>query len=92
MPQFVTPDDMVFVYKALVHEQKDIIQDKDQSKLSEADKKHNKSGMIDYSAFLKGLVRICILGQEKIGGVNKESLQAALDKQAEKNKSKVEEF
>lgn len=40
------------------------------------------AGMIDYDLWKKGLVRIGVRAQEKLGGINKENLQAKLDKEA----------
>ena len=41
--------------------------------------------MIDYDQYQKGLVRISIIAQEKLGGVDKDLLQAKLDKETDKN-------
>lgn len=78
VPQFVSPDDMVLIYKSLVHETRD--ENSSKQTLTTLERQHTKSGQIDYSKFLKGLIRICVNAQEKLGGVNKESLQAALEK------------
>lgn len=83
VPQFVSPDDMVFIYKCLVHETRDDIAEK--KTLTALERQHKKSGQIDYLMFLKGLVRICVNAQEKLAGVNKESLAAVLERQAAKS-------
>ena len=74
-PNFLPPDDVVFIYKNLVREQQDVAQlrtDKDSIK-------HRTSGMIDYEAFKKALVRVAVLAQEKLGGADQDLLAAKLD-------------
>ena len=51
---------MVHIYKNLVREMTDL--DK-----QNADPDHRLSGMIDYEAFKKALVRIACIAQEKLG-------------------------
>ncbi len=59
-PNYITPEDMVHIYKNLVREMTDL----DKQNL---DPDHKLSGMIDYEAFKKALVRIACLAQEKLG-------------------------
>jgi hypothetical protein len=82
VPEFVSPDDMVFIYKCLVHETKDAAVGK--TSLTVLEKNQQKSGQIDYDAFLKGLVRVACNAQNKLG----DSLQAALAKETDQSRIK----
>ena len=73
VPEFVTPDDMVFIYKSLLSENKDRAQDDKQALLS------HTAGMVDYQAFKKAIVRISVMAQEKLGGVNEDLLAKKLE-------------
>jgi hypothetical protein len=51
---------------------------------------HRTSGMIDYDSFLKALVRISVMAQEKLGdqGTNQDLLQEKLKRDSEAKESK----
>ena len=62
---------MVYVYKVLLAES-----------VAEANTKQDKrsiqnrtSGMIDYQSFLKSLIRISVIAQEKLGGAKEDLLK-----------------
>lgn len=82
IPNYISPDDMVMVYKSLLREHTELLQKNRKSD----DSQNRLFGMIDYDHFLKGLVRICLHAQEKLGGVDKDLLQQSLDKETEKQK------
>lgn len=72
-PNLVTPEDMVYIYKTLVREQEDLLQERAESE------QRVKSGMIDYAMFKKAICRISIRSQEKLGGGNQDLLEAKLN-------------
>ena len=84
IPSFITPDEMVFVFKCMLSESYDNYDNKDK------DNKKKNSGVIDYDQFTYGLVRISIIAQAKLGGVDKDALQTKLDKET-KNNTEAEE-
>jgi hypothetical protein len=56
VPNFITPDDMVTVYKNLVRETEDERTGNDKFSVT-----HRTSGMIDYESFKKAIIRISVL-------------------------------
>jgi len=54
LPELITGDDMVFVYKHLIREQNE---EKPQTKTEQ----NIGAGMLDYEAFKKAIVRIAII-------------------------------
>lgn len=81
-PNLVAPEDMVYIYKTLVREQEDILQDKAEAQ------GRVKSGMVDYNMFKKAICRISIRSQEKLGGGNKDLLEAKLNEDAKAKEDK----
>jgi hypothetical protein len=70
-PDLVSPDDMTFIYKNLLGESQDIADTAEDANSID----NRTSGMIDYEAFKKAIVRISVLAQdkaqdEKIAGTN----------------------
>ena len=55
VPEFISPDDMVKIYKTTTRE------------TDEAKTAVQKANMLDYAAFKRALVRMTIVGQEKLG-------------------------
>ena len=82
-PNLVTPDDMVYIYKTLVREQEDILQE------NKAAESRIKSGMIDYKMFKKAICRISIRSQEKLGGGNQDLLEAKLNADSKLKADKI---
>jgi hypothetical protein len=82
-PNLVTPEDMVYIYKTLVREQEDILQES-----AEAENRV-KSGMIDYTMFKKAMCRISIRSQEKLGGGNQDLLEAKLNEETRVREGKM---
>jgi len=78
IPNLVTPDDMVFVYKHLIRE----INDDPKS-----DQQHKRAGMLDYEAFKKAIVYISIIAQEKLGGGKQDNLK----KKLQEDKAKMDQ-
>lgn len=83
---------MVHIYKNLVREQ----QDDAHKKNDEVSINHRTSGMIDYNSFIKALVRISVMAQEKLGsqGANQDLLKEKLlrdaaEKEAQKKQRKA---
>lgn len=80
-PNFISPEDMVHIYKNLVREQQDD---------PGADKRVRGSAMIDYSSFKKAIVRISIMAQEKLGqGANEDALKKKLERDAKANQEYI---
>lgn len=80
-PGFISPDDMVHIYKNLVREQQD-----DEG----VDKKVRGSAMIDYTSFKKAIVRISIMAQEKLGqGANEDALKKKLERDSKANQEYI---
>jgi flagellar motility protein MotE (MotC chaperone) len=61
VPSFISPDDMVTVYKNLVRETEDERTGNDKFSVT-----HRTSGFIDYESFKKAIIRISVLAQEKL--------------------------
>jgi len=68
---------MMFIYKNLLAETQDMNAAKT---ATDAQMKTNTSGMIDYEAFKKAIIRISAMAQEKLGGANDDVLKAKLNK------------
>ena len=78
---------MVYVYKVLLSES-----------VADANTKQDKrsiqnrtSGMIDYQSFLKSLIRISVIAQEKLGGAKEDLLKQKMDKDTANNKVVADE-
>lgn len=82
-PNLVTPEDMVYIYKTLVREQEDLLQERAEAQ------GRVKSGMIDYNMFKKAICRISIRSQEKLGGGNQDLLEAKLNEEAKIKEDKL---
>jgi len=47
--------------------------------------------MIDYSSFMKGMIRISVIAQEKLGGAKEDLLKQKMDKDTANNKVVADE-
>ena len=88
-PNFISPDDMVTVYKNLVRETQD-----DKETDETVDPHLKNSGMIDYEAFKKAIVRISVMAQEKLDptgtSANEDLLKKKLQQDQKENEQKKE--
>ena len=74
---------MVYIYKTLVREQEDILQERAETQT------RIKSGMIDYNMFRKAICRISIRSQQKLGGGDQGRLEAKLNEETKAKEDKV---
>lgn len=79
-PDLLQPDDMLHIFKNLLAESVELAKEQ-----TDEQSQHNQtSGMIDFDAFKKAIVRISSLAQEKLGGANEDLLKKKLDSDAQK--------
>lgn len=76
-PDLIPPEDMMFIYKNLLGES----EERARAGTDEVSIQNRTSGMIDYNAFKKAIVRISIMAQEKLGGTDEDLLKAKLEKE-----------
>lgn len=79
----MSPEDIVFIYKNLVREQEDSPQDA----AGQVSQQQRASGLLDYQAFKKAVVRVSVRAQEQLkielgGGDQKDLLKKKLETEA----------